>query len=483
MSSPTNSTTSPPPYIKTSNNGGQTQRKLPGSPEIDNLKLLSWNIHDSSNGKEGKKVDEEGFLKTLTSCSIFCLQETKGEIFIPDYQCFNSLRKGTRSGGLCIGIHRSISKQIKTLKTESPDIQAVKIKLGQAPDFKELTIVNVYDSPEHSSFKNRMRLNIGSPSVTTLDTLLDFLMKNLDQDNLIYLSGDFNARTASLNFEPTSGDLELENARNSHPCETFRSSKDKVVNTRGKLFLDFLACTNLSILNGSILGDVLGEFTSVNYNGSSVVDYVAANQNLRNLASSFKVLDLTKHSDHKPCVTTLAIKHNFIASDAILESLQSAPSKYKWPNEDGMDTRFSIAMNNTLVKEKATKLAGKSCCSKEEVIQMNTDIVDLYRDVADTVIPRKLPSTTNRNRLKRGNRMKPKNSWFDITCIRAKRDLNMLALNYGRSPQSEHLREAYYNGRRAYKKLIKTKKEDFIEKLCRDIENNHNVKWETLKAA
>ena len=30
---------------------------------------------------------------------------------------------------------------------------------------------------------------------------------------------------------------------------------------------------------------------------------------------------------------------------------------------------------------------------------------------------------------KRGNRMKPKNSWFDITCIQAKRDLYMLALN------------------------------------------------------
>ena len=154
-----------------------TIRNLQGCPEIDNLKILSWNIHDSSNGKEGKKVDENDFRMILTSCPIFCLQETKGEVFIPDYQCFNSLRKGTRSGGLCIGVHRSVSKLIKVTKTDCPDIQSVTISLGQSSDHKELTIVNVYDSPEHSSFKNRMRLNNCSTNVSTLDTLLEFSMK------------------------------------------------------------------------------------------------------------------------------------------------------------------------------------------------------------------------------------------------------------------------------------------------------------------
>ena len=140
-------------------------------------------------------------------------------------------------------------------------------------------------------------------------------------------------------------------------------------------------------------------------------------------------------------------------------------------------------MDDTLVREKAVLLADRICTTKDEAIQMNAEIVCLYRDVADTVIPRK-PSATavNRNRLKRGNRMKAKNSWFDITCIRAKRNLNILAKKYGKSPQTDFLREAYYSGRRAYKKLIKKKKEEFIEKLCNDIENGNNVKWETLKA-
>ena len=466
---------------KATNNCRPTIRSLKGCPEIDNLKILSWNIHDSSNGKEGKKVNDDEFRKILTSCPIFCLQETKDELFIPDYQCFNTLRKGTRSGGLCIGVHRSISKQIQIIKTDSPDIQSVKISLGQNSNHKELTIVNVYDSPEHSSFKSRMRLNNSSTNISTLDTLLEFSMKNLDQGGLIYLAGDFNARTASLNFEFTADDPELEDTISSHSCDTVRNSKDKVVNARGKLFLDFIACTNLSLLNGSTLGDVLGEFTSVNYNGSSVVDYVATNQKLRDLIRSFTVQELTKYSDHKPCITTLVIKHNFTASEEILDLLQDAPSKYKWPADDIIDTRFSIAMDDTLVREKAALLATRSCSTKEEVFQMNADIVDLYRDVADTVIPRKPATATNSKRQKRGNRMKAKNSWFDITCIRAKRNLNMLAKNYGRSPQSDYLREAYYSGRRAYNKLIKKKKEDFIAKLCSDIEKNNNVKWESLK--
>jgi hypothetical protein len=43
------------------------------------------------------------------------------------------------------------------------------------------------------------------------------------------------------------------------------------------------------------------------------------------------------------------------------------------------------------------------------------------------------------------------------------------------------IRDAYYE-RRTYRKLIKRKIENFIEKLCRDIENGENVNWETFKA-
>ena len=53
------------------------------------------------------------------------------------------------------------------------------------------------------------------------------------------------------------------------------------MNKRGKDFLDFLTCTNLTLLNGCTIGDIFGEYTNVNYNGKSVVDYAATSHNIK----------------------------------------------------------------------------------------------------------------------------------------------------------------------------------------------------------
>ena len=58
----------------------------------------------------------------------------------------------------------------------------------------------------------------------------------------------------------------------------------------------------MRILNGRTLGDFIGKFTSINYNGLSVVDYVLASENfiLQAHIHSFTVDDLTTFSDHRP---------------------------------------------------------------------------------------------------------------------------------------------------------------------------------------
>ena len=458
--------------------------RTPDRTMLDKLKILSWNIHDSSNGKEGRKTDDIEFMKIVTSCPIFCLQETKSEIFVSDYTCFNSCRKGTRSGGLCVGVHKSLSKQVKSLKTRSPDIQAVSIEFEANEDNKKLIVVNVYDSPVHSSYKSKQR-KLGETE-STLDILQEFTLNELDQYKQIYLAGDFNARTASLNFEFEDDDADNKLGANckSHPYEMNRCSKDQVVNTRGEQFLDFLASSNLSILNGAALGDIFGEYTSVNYNGCSVVDYAATSPELRDAVKSFQVLNLTKYSDHKPCVATLAIPHHYSAADQILRLLQDAPIKYKWPKEEATDFKFMLTMNSPEFKDKIYPLIHKRCINAEEVTELNAGIISIYRNVADVVVPRKLPrlnKPTNGHK-KRPNKMKSKSPWFDIACIRAKRNLNSLAKKYGEFPQSATLRDVYYEARRSYRKLIKKKRDEFIEKLCKDIEEGKNVNWKTFKS-
>ena len=90
--------------------------------------VISWNVNDMTDRILGKKSDCNEFVKNLLASQIFLLQETKGDVKIPGYTCYNKLRNSSRSGGLCIGIRREISHLVKNLSTTGyDDIMAVRI--------------------------------------------------------------------------------------------------------------------------------------------------------------------------------------------------------------------------------------------------------------------------------------------------------------------------------------------------------------------
>ena len=143
--------------------------------------------------------------------------------------------------------------------------------------------------------------------MTTLYQIMEFKAQNPNMGEIM-LVGDLNARTGNRNvskeefeFDSEPEDLNTE----SYSGTTERSSKDQILNARGSLLLDFLACNKLQILNGCTLGDIFGEYTSVNYNGCCVVDYMAATPDLKEAVLFFKILELNKYSDHKPCICDL----------------------------------------------------------------------------------------------------------------------------------------------------------------------------------
>ena len=166
------------------------------------------------------------------------------------------------------------------MRSPHQDIQAVKL-CPTTNETQKFTIINVYDSPEQSSYKARR--NNPDQQQSTLETVMDFIAENPDLGETMVL-GDFNARTGDLNFnyaEEPLADGDTLSAMSSFPEISTRTSKDMVVNSRGKLFLDFISSLNLTILNGDTLGDILGEPTSINYNGYSVVDYVTVSPVLK----------------------------------------------------------------------------------------------------------------------------------------------------------------------------------------------------------
>ena len=88
-----------------------------------------------------------------------------------------------------------------------------------------------------------------------------------------------------------------------------RNSEDSSMNTRGNELLDFCKTNDYLIVNGRKLGDIFGNYTSHQWNGSSVVDYfIASNANLEKILN-FSIGEFVPWlSDHCPVDTNLILK-------------------------------------------------------------------------------------------------------------------------------------------------------------------------------
>lgn len=87
----------------------------------------------------------------------------------------------------------------------------------------------------------------------------------------------------------------------------WRRSKNKVVNSRGRLLVGIVEEIGGYILNGVTYDDKEGEFTYVEARGCSVIDYVIINKNCENRIKSFRIKDRVD-SDHMPLEVRLKDK-------------------------------------------------------------------------------------------------------------------------------------------------------------------------------
>ena len=86
---------------------------------------------------------------------IFAIEETKGEIHLKEFCCFNSNRKNSNSGRVCIEVHESLVAGVSRVKVESTqDIVVVKLKASFFKLDKDTNLINVYNSPTNGSYKN-----------------------------------------------------------------------------------------------------------------------------------------------------------------------------------------------------------------------------------------------------------------------------------------------------------------------------------------
>ena len=115
----------------------------------------------------------------------------------------------------------------------------------------------------------------------------------------------------------------------------------------------------LRLLNGRILGDSLGQYTSHQPAGSSVIDYFIASESILSLIPCFPVHNLEADlSDH--CQISMHIQTH-ICTDNIEEKLNPLPDKFTWKedsqilfqqalNSNGIQNRIKLFMKKDLTK-------------------------------------------------------------------------------------------------------------------------------------
>ena len=204
-------------------NNGPEKTFKPSKYELQGtLKIMSRNIHDTNDSILGSKTSRKCFNDAITPSDIFCLQETKNNLKVPGYKCYNSERPDSRSGGICLGVRHELLPFVNHVNTNkmSPDIQAVVLssKLTNLP--KDTLLVNIYDSPDNSSYK--LKLMAEGRYEETLETL-DNILQSHGQNRFLMMCGDFNARTGTENSSPGTEDQVLDELKNgtfstmSHP--------------------------------------------------------------------------------------------------------------------------------------------------------------------------------------------------------------------------------------------------------------------------
>ena len=123
------------------------------------------------------------------------------------------------------------------------------------------------------------------------------------------LQGDLNDRTGNDNeyiiVDKTDSEMGIENLENQRQ----RNSEDKTKNARGNELLDICKVNDILILNGRTTGDIFGNYTCHNWNGSSVVDYFLAQNHFCDRITHFSVGEYIPWlSDHCIIKTTLSLK-------------------------------------------------------------------------------------------------------------------------------------------------------------------------------
>ena len=424
----------------------------------NNVSLACWNIDGlfvNMNGHRFCKLDDDVFQSSISKLDIVCLIEThcgpQETLTLSGFNIFHKHRPKSpnatkHSGGIAVCIKNEIKKGVKILPTTCTEILWLKLCKSFFKLEKDLFVGITYVSPHNSSFSSK-RENIFD--------VLESNIANYSQLGNCLICGDFNARTmCEPDYCSDDNFTDYVNLPNDYICDAplSRNNMDtEKIDEHGKQLLSLCKASGLRILNGRVVGDLLGHCTCYSHTGKpSVIDYmITSTENLKHV-DFFHVDDPTPISIHS--MLTISIKTISSYTPEIRTKLLPLPEKYIWSSSS--DTQYQLGLNTPVIQGQIKKFLNENNLMNIDIAVESVNlIIKNTADIAGIATMRMHKYTSSHPKKKK------KKKWYDKECKHLHRDLRTLARLVRNSPFDISLLQQFKSTRKNYKKLLKKKRE------------------------
>ena len=431
--------------------------------------LLFWNVHGQVTKEIGNKFLDVEFLNICKEFDILGIAELHTESK-PNIKGFKLIKDKIRtkthsgpkiSGGIAVFVKKEVAHMVRHVPNKHNDSIWVKISKEVTGEANDIYLGTCYISPPSKSTNN-----VDGEKHSSLEEF--FVEANqFSSKGEVIMQGDINGRIGRLPDFITNDKYDDLFGIENHEYNPPRNSEDTKVCTRGSLLLDLCKSGDFRIANGRKPGDIFGKYTSMQWNGSAVVDYVISQASNLNRVVELKVGKfLPWLSDHCPLMYKLKLDMEKLNKTEIPVEMKKLPPRCKW-NHQTRET-FLENLNSEEVRATFERLEQGNMTPEKSIAQLSSLLLDCAN--CDLTAPDDSDSPP-----KNSNLGKP---WFDKECKATKNKMKKMANKLKHDPANTAMRESLYIIKRTYKNLIRKKKALYKQQI---IDEMHLTKASDIK--
>ena len=329
------------------------------------------------------------FSETLSKYDLLCVTETKLDqtdvISVEGYTFFSQHRRQNyirKSGGIGLFCKQHLTSNISIIDTETDYILWARLDktLFNISEDLILGILNI--PPSQSRFLNDDEFLDLETEITSM----------CGQSSFVCLTGDMNARTATLCdfitadsfiaylFEFDQETLQFYNqAEQLHTLNINKNrvSKDKHTNNNGYKLIEICINNNLFILNGRFGKDKAeGNLT---FRNQSLIDYTICSFDCLRLLVDFEIIETDCLISDGHSLLSWTLSTVFQASDTREEAVH--PTHKKW------DSKLGDVFLNNISHDKIKELYSNPTSTKQSIDNTSSKIADIFSEAASRSFP------------------------------------------------------------------------------------------------